>query len=1392
MRVRLDADLREQLEAFADANPLMLESPGELIGIPAGFAMSIVKRLEYLKRARDAFAVRYDKALDDKERNAAILQFAEVLGSTGRQYRSDSRYVGEPFDIDAVIERFRRRRGESERALAFAADRLAAMATTVIPHMKMSAWHSALSNHASTILVQLRNHEGDARVRAAAYRCLAQLGKAAERDEESFWIDSALRDIRRASLNNREDCWVQCAAIEALFHLDPDSIDGILERRLEAPSTMGSTIVDDNRLFVRRRLAFLLATHLAEMPYLERHQLKLAQDKDGAVRQAVAENLPLMPQAIAEKMVAELIEDSDPQVRAALIARIVKLTPTLGGEATLAVIMVLLARDDDEFVIRCAISASSEFIDWAVGESNPRAEEWAETLRKTLGILRHSADAPESEWVETLRKTLGEVRRSDLKPRVRRWAGEASERIWLSCDEQGREIAAIIGAAAHGLAEGKTKNVPGLAPYIADDEVRVGRVMSVLTHNDFGLTLERGKVPRVTRGEVFERRTWRVLYELMLGATDKRQAFYHTIGRVFRGEIVAPSAHLAELAPTAVPGEPLHIANEGGWRNYLPLLDHVLSVVDRGGETHIYTSEGITTVASPHGLWGRIKVWWYLTRRFPALADLRNGDPTAYVKRLEELGVQLVHRPYPEGEDTREAAQPDKDVVKLFNVGGVLAGLPLFWDEIAAYVATVYENSLADLAIFLVLLVAWFFGRHIWKARRVRRHRNSIALSLGGWGTRGKSGTERLKAALMNSLGAPLVSKTTGCEAMFLLGEPYGELTELFLFRPYDKATIWEQADLLRIAEGVGARSFLWECMALSPDFVKILQRDWMKDDIATITNTFPDHEDIQGPAGRNVAEVMCEFVPEGSILCTSEEEMLPLLEARAESHRTRVETVGWRDAGLLHKRLLYRFPYEEHPKNIALVNSMGRELGLERDYCVKEMADRVVADLGVLKVYPRSLVDGVTLEFVMGMSANERFGAMGNWTRMGFADHDLASDPGTYVTTVVNNRADRVPRSRVFASMIVNDVSADRHFLIGSNIEGLLDFIRQEWDQYAARIDLTKDEGGVEEAFDKLMKRHRIPRSRQEIEWRLTGMLEELGQADPSAAIAAWEQGKLDQTLSDGLAPDIAERVTSHIAELGSALASYEALHGLLGGDLAAAHERIREVLRERFIASLVPVRNFYTKGDTLVRQIARETPPGLLNRIMGLQNIKGTGLDFVYTWQAWDAIHTACEALLGEDGECAEAAYQTLSANQEFGALSDAKVRETIAVAQERGDLSATITGRSLAAIVDRMDAQLARRQAEFENSSDQDESGSRNSIGKWITDFTEGFFDASDAIRRRKAAEKVYRAVIAEQIGSARAALELKRLTIRQKGGWLSGWMTDTGSMLRDLPARLTRKD
>ncbi len=726
--------------------------------------------------------------------------------------------------------------------------------------------------------------------------------------------------------------------------------------------------------------------------------------------------------------------------------------------------------------------------------------------------------------------------------------------------------------------------------------------------------------------------------------------------------------------------------------------------------------------------------------------------------------------------DVRIHGEADPQVTRFFSLGAALPLAAAFWDRASAYFATVYQNSLFQLGIFIALASAWFVGRHIWKAQRMAQFRRSVPLVLGGWGTRGKSGTERLKAGLINALGEALVSKTTGCEAMFLHGTAFGELREMFLFRPYDKATIWEQFDLMHTTRGLGAKVFLWECMGLTPSYVRVLQQHWMRDDISTITNTYPDHEDVQGPAGRNIPEVMTEFIPRRSLLLTTEEEMLPILREAAELAGTRLRPVNWKQAGLIHQRLLDRFPYAEHPYNIALVTAMADELGLAEDFAVKEMSDRVVADLGVLKVYPRSTIAGRTLEFVMGMSANERFGAMGNWTRMGFEHHDLGVDPEVYVTTVVNNRADRVPRSRVFARMLVEDIVADRHVLIGSNLKGLAGFIEESWSEYAATLTLYGEESEPLPTLAYLAKRQRLPLNADQLAGRLRAMIAPQNERiAPDAALAAAASGRLAEVLEQAGVEHAAD-ISAHYEELRTQLAEFETLHAAVaaGGDHARLDDQLKAFLHRCFIAKIVPVNEYYTPGEDIIRLIARITPPGLVNRVLGMQNIKGTGLDFVYRWQAWDACHRAC--VQAQDSDPAEAmrGIQALASFQEYGALSERKVRETIAALKERSSQHSDMFNSQLDLTLARLDAQLAalgKGPDEARGDAQTDAGSSGGGIAGRIVDGLEAFLDSTDAIARRRAADRIYRAMIAEQISSQRAAVELKKLTSRQKGGWLA---------------------
>lgn len=1342
------ADLRDEMLAAARA------APPSGMAEQAGAAIEWVRQqfaaIDLLNEKANAFTIRLLNATEAGEREAAILDLAERLGADQARLERDAKAFARYFDADAVLERYRRRVGERERAIAYGIDRAGQLVASALGTGAVAHYDKLISEALAELLVMGRGWRGDSRVRQAAHRalrCVAEAGAGASGGPNrlaGFWVDIAVRDTRRTALNAEEDAWSQLDAMATLIALSPVSLAPVLRRRLHPRADQSSASAQDNRLFVRRGLAALLSAsshrHQGHAEWLQR----LANDPDGAVRQALAVALPTMPQALVAGMFAKLRVDRDPQVRAALLAETSAMIGAVGAEPFLALLERMLAREGDEFVLRLAMVAASELAGWQL-TNNPAALE---------------------ETVVRLRQALTGLRARSESAKVRRWAGAAREELWLLGDNAAREIAELVRDTMGGLREGQSRRVRALHVF---DQDTVGRVLAVVAAHDFGFDFTPGRVPRLRRGDRFKRRWWRIFFEGRISSTDKRQAWLHTTGRAYSGTILAPPAHMAELAPTKVPGEPLHLSSEAGWRNFVPLLDAALSAVDRGGAVRIFTSEGITTLTAPHGMFARLHAFFSLSWNFGQIAPLRNEGGNDYVLALRARGLGVEFAPHADAGD----AAPDPQVVRLFSLGGALPAVAQFWNDAVAYFATVYENSLLQLGVFIALASVYFAGRHVLRGRRMRRQREGIALVLGGWGTRGKSGTERLKAGLINALGLPLVSKTTGCEAMFLLGRSFGDLQEMFLFRPYDKATIWEQFDLVCTARGLGARVFLWECMGLTPSYVRVLQKDWMRDDISTITNTYPDHEDVQGPAGRNIPEVMTQFIPDRGILLTTEEEMLPILRQGAELSRTRLRPVGWKEAGLIHQSLLDRFPYAEHPFNIALVTAMADELGLGPDYAVKEMSDRVVADLGVLKIYPRSTIEGRTLEFVMGMSANERFGAMGNWQRMGFAAHGLDNDPGIYISTVVNNRADRVPRSRVFARILVEDVSADRHVLIGSNIDGLLGFIDESWAEFAAKLSLADEDRAPLEVLAAEARRQRVPLSAGEVAGRLAAMVKPCGERiSTEAALAAAVSGTLAQTLTEA-GVDQAEHIAAHDAELRGQLQEYEALRAKVSAGGGAQHDaEMREFLRKCFMAKLVPVREYYTPGEEIVRLVARTTPPGLVNRIMGMQNIKGTGLDWVYRWQAWEACHKACQQARDSDPGVAQRGLDFLSAFQEYGVLSEAMIRATIAALREAG-----APETRLDAVLGRLEAQLGV----FEGTVGGGDSGGG---GGKLGELVEAFLDSTDAVRRRRSADRIYRELIDEQISSQRAAVELKKLTARQKGGWLGPGIASMGDALRAM--------
>jgi poly-gamma-glutamate synthase PgsB/CapB len=1359
---RLEAGMVEavlaDLAARPDVAPAEAGDPHRLVERVFAFLKEDVEVLSRTIRAlrlrHEQFLRRHAHAATAEERRRHVLDYARDLGSTGRRLRADRRAFARWFDQGAVVDRFQRRHAEAERRMAFALGRLGPIGALLLRERGPAVGHAGLWERLGLepLVRPLLGYAGSSAVTVAAFRCLSTALRALPQHMQEHSVEEGtLRFIYRSCLDREQQVWIQCEALTLLESLSLESLHKVLQQRLRQPGSG-----DD--LFVRRRAVQLLGRNLRRLPELLPLLAVVAEDPSPFVRQALAQALREAPGEAARGLWHRLArEDGVPAVRAAAL---IEGSELLGREpqatAYARLLLAALEAEEDEFVLRVAV-------------------ELAVTAATRLGAA-HAEHPRLVAALERLHCGAGSLA-------VRRWAAQGLERLWCESDERARELLPALRHALAAVPPGASRRLPrGLL--LGCDEAVVGRALSVLAQQDFGYDLERtyrGFV--VTRGHRFRFRTWRLLHELRHPSPDKRQAFPHTIGRVAYGTLRAPSAILAELAETRVPGEPRMLPREQGFRPYLPLVDDVLSALNTSlvpGPTRFYTSEGVTELTPPASPLRRLKAYLSLTWSFARLARLRNwvedgpGHPDAYAKALRRQGIGIGFRPH-----AGDAEAEDDSVRRFFPAILPPLGDEL-WQRFQDYFVAVYENSLFELIVFTALGLAFFLGRHLYLNLTLRAARRRRRLVVGGWGTRGKSGTERLKAALFNALGYSLVSKTTGCEAMFLHAHALGTMREMFLFRPYDKATIWEQRDLVRLADRLGADVLLWECMGLNPGYVRVLQRQWMRDDLSTLTNAYPDHEDIQGPAGINIPEVMTEFIPEGSQLITSEEQMRPILAEAARRRGTSLTGVGWLEAGLLTPDVLARFPYQEHPHNVALVLALARSLGADPDFALKEMADRVIPDLGMLVTTPAAPLRSRRLEFTNGMSANERHACLSNWTRLGFDRQDPEREPGVFITTVVNNRADRVARSRVFAGILVKDIGADRHFLVGGNLTGLLGYVAESWKEYAQDLTLwPRPESSNREALLELSaaaRRLRLPADDAAVRRRLEACLRGVaagrsgGAPDILPLEALWDRpDELRSALAEAAVdPALADAIVAFVRD---GLRVREA-HRALAERVARARPEERPTLDaafraqlwEWFQAKLIVVPDYHATRDQIVDRICAATPPGFRNRIMGIQNIKGTGLDFVYGWQAWSACHKACTLLRSPDPAQAERGLRLLSSFQDYGLLCEEYVRETLE--SVRGSALAQREGfqAGLALIASNLENAMPRvRDAVRRQSS------SRGLLAA-LVDAAEALLDAGDAVARRKQANRIYADLAAERIGHERAALELQALNKRQHGGWL----------------------
>ncbi|MBI2920253.1 MAG: hypothetical protein HYY18_04110 [Planctomycetes bacterium] len=578
-------------------------------------------------------ALRFATASADRE--AVFLETCRFLRRTPAQLRGDQWAFGRWMDWDAILELARRAQHAAHRyqqTLVFLASRSLARcgpergraAADIMERTGFAAaFHRAMQQR---LPVHLEREWVEAVVAVL---------KANRNPKKGVVLDPALlHALAVRAQNSHADVWVQCSALYAFLLAAPADALRLARQRLKNPD-----IKNRDDIFVRRFLAERCHEVLDEMQALDLIQAVLqAPDPSPHVRQgailALGDRDPDRSWPIMrEHMLMREEWEPVPEVRASMSITLGKwAAQPKGSEIALQEWRLLFEREQEPMPLRIGMKHAGN------------------ALENLVGYGHFDPKVAEQFVLELLEKGVG-----------RQWALP----VRAACEDM---LERVRVAALPGFAHFRDNVVPALIERNREDQVDVtvydegeggdevfGRFLAWLSRRHYGLYAVRRRFGwRVTVGHQIRWRLWRWLHETLSPAPDKRQAISHVRARRYEGTLRAHALGLAEESPTKVPGEPIQMPAEGGWRRFLPLPDDFLDALEFG-PCKTFSSEGIVYIDPPPGRKAVRRLRWILVRTYPALAALREqsrygnpeAPPCAYIEKMRALGFGVSFRPHP-------------------------------------------------------------------------------------------------------------------------------------------------------------------------------------------------------------------------------------------------------------------------------------------------------------------------------------------------------------------------------------------------------------------------------------------------------------------------------------------------------------------------------------------------------------------------------------------------------------------------------------------------------------------------------------------------------------------------------------------------------------------------
>ena len=429
----------------------------------------------------------------------------------------------------------------------------------------------------------------------------------------------------------------------------------------------------------------------------------------------------------------------------------------------------------------------------------------------------------------------------------------------------------------------------------------------------------------------------------------------------------------------------------------------------------------------------------------------------------------------------------------------------------------------------------------------------------------------------------------------------------------------------------------------------------------------------------------------------------------------------------------------------------MAKHIGLSKDYVFKETSARIIPDIGVLQQFPRAPIGSIEQSFVNSMSANERLATLENWRRLSL--YELNDCPKTQVIALINNRNDRVARSKVFANILSNDLRFDRIVVIGSNVDGFYSYFINALTE---RIDKLIENNDIEELESLLIQLNLL--TAEQLHARF---VHAYGQTNADKLMSLSE-GTLNKACVKEILGDILD------SQVGVILSYFR--HHFQRNALAALQENIAEnanEIKERLLtitkSKITVHENSNLSADELTISTADLALPNTHQVIVGMQNIKGAGLNYVYAWQQWQKIHQTIRHLFTE--QCSAKEFRTALTNLNmivsFNLIEIDYMKQHLATLKKTHLAQNEFCQAEISSLLEKLE----------EDESNQKQEQQQSLLVKYFNQLIESFLDAGAAVKRKKRANQIYRDIADQRITLEKAIKLLGKLSRNQKSGWFA---------------------